>query len=83
MAKYITPTLTITSNAYNATTNPGPTTSPLAISVADTLLSLAETDAPGGISISGSEPSKKRRASTEPTFFTYMKLQVALSCLIV
>tara|TARA_R110002012_G_C11250860_1_gene566683 strand:- start:55 stop:522 length:468 start_codon:yes stop_codon:yes gene_type:complete len=37
MAKYITPTLTITSNAYNATTNPGPTTSPLAISVADTL----------------------------------------------
>ena len=37
MAKYIKPTLTITSNAYNATTNPGPTTSPLAISVTDTL----------------------------------------------
>ena len=37
MAKYITPTLTITSNAYNATTNPGPTTSPLAISVTDIL----------------------------------------------
>ena len=37
MAKYITPTLTITSNAYDATTNPGPTTSPVAISVTDLL----------------------------------------------
>ena len=37
MAKYITTTLTITSNAYDATTNPGPTTSPLAVSVSDLL----------------------------------------------
>ena len=37
MAKYITPTLTITSNKYSATSNPGPTSSPLAISVTDTL----------------------------------------------
>tara|TARA_R110002020_G_scaffold165250_2_gene352624 strand:+ start:648 stop:1103 length:456 start_codon:yes stop_codon:yes gene_type:complete len=37
MARYITPTLTITSNAYSATNNPGPTTSPLAISVTDLL----------------------------------------------
>ena len=37
MAKYISTTLTITSNAYDATTNPGPTTSPLAISVTDLL----------------------------------------------
>ena len=37
MAKYITPTLTITSNKYDATNNPGPTSSPLAISVTDTL----------------------------------------------
>ena len=37
MAKYITPTLSITSNDYNATTNPGPTSSPLAISVTDLL----------------------------------------------
>lgn len=37
MAKYITPTLTITSNKYSAATNPGPTSSPLAISVTDTL----------------------------------------------
>ena len=37
MAKYITPTLSITSNAYKATTNSGPTTSPLAISVTDKL----------------------------------------------
>ena len=37
MAKYIKPTLSITSNAYNATTLPGPTTSPLAISVTDSL----------------------------------------------
>ena len=33
MSKYITPTLTITSNKYDASNNPGPTTSPLAISV--------------------------------------------------
>ena len=37
MAKYITPTLTITSNKYTATTNPGPNSSPLAISVTDLL----------------------------------------------
>tara|TARA_R110002012_G_C11601412_1_gene607331 strand:- start:569 stop:1042 length:474 start_codon:yes stop_codon:yes gene_type:complete len=37
MAKYITPTLTITSNKYDATTNPGPTSSPLSISVTDKL----------------------------------------------
>ncbi len=37
MAKYITPTLTITSNKYDASTNPGPTSSPLAISVTDKL----------------------------------------------
>ena len=35
MAKYITPTLTITSNTYTATTNPGPTSSPLNLSVTD------------------------------------------------
>jgi len=35
MAKYITPTLTITSNAYSASTNPGPTSSPMSISVTD------------------------------------------------
>jgi len=33
MAKKITPTLTITSNKYSASTNPGPTSSPMAISV--------------------------------------------------
>lgn len=37
MAKYITPTLTITSNKHDASTNPGPTSSPIAISVTDTL----------------------------------------------
>jgi hypothetical protein len=37
MAKYITPTLTITSNKYTATTNPGPTSSPFNLSVTDTL----------------------------------------------
>ena len=37
MAKYITPTLTITSNKYTATSNPGPMSSPLAISVTDLL----------------------------------------------
>ena len=43
MAKYITPTLTITSNSYTATTNPGPTSSPLAISVTD-LLDVSQVD---------------------------------------
>ena len=43
MAKYITPTLTITSNKYDASTNPGPTSSPLAISVTDTL-NVAQVD---------------------------------------
>tara|TARA_R110000824_G_scaffold1891_2_gene9289 strand:- start:5342 stop:5806 length:465 start_codon:yes stop_codon:yes gene_type:complete len=43
MAKYITPTLTITSNKYTATTNPGPTSSPLAISVTD-LLDISQVD---------------------------------------
>ena len=43
MAKYITPTLAITSNAYSATSNPGPTTSPLAISVSD-LLDVTEVE---------------------------------------
>ena len=37
MSKYITTTLSITSNAYGAASNPGPTTSPLAISVSDIL----------------------------------------------
>ena len=37
MAKYITTTLSITSNAYSATNNPGPVSSPLAISVSDLL----------------------------------------------
>jgi|TARA_R100001463_G_scaffold74092_2_gene128079 hypothetical protein len=35
MAKYITPALTLTSNSHDATTNPGPTSSPLNISVSD------------------------------------------------
>ena len=43
MAKYITPTLTITSNAYAATPSPGPTTSPLAVSVTD-LLDVTQVD---------------------------------------
>ena len=43
MAKYITPTLTITSNKYSATTNPGPTSSPLNISVTD-LLDITQVD---------------------------------------
>ena len=43
MAKYITPTLTITSNKYTATTNPGPMSSPLAISVTD-LLDVTQVD---------------------------------------
>ena len=37
MAKYITPTLTITSNKYSTGANSGPTSSPLAISVTDKL----------------------------------------------
>ena len=37
MAKYITPTLTIQSNTVDASTNPGPTSSPLNISVTDSL----------------------------------------------
>ena len=37
MAKYINPTLTITSNKYSTGTNSGPTSSPLAISVTDKL----------------------------------------------
>ena len=43
MAKYITPTLTITSNKFDATTNPGPTSSPLAISVTE-LLDVTQVD---------------------------------------
>ena len=43
MSKYITPTLTITSNKYSASTNPGPTSSPLAISVTD-LLDISQVD---------------------------------------
>jgi len=43
MAKYITPTLVITSNKYDATTNPGPMSSPLAISVTD-LLDVTQVD---------------------------------------
>ena len=34
-ARYITPTLTITSNSYDATKNPGPVSSPLNISISD------------------------------------------------
>ena len=37
MSKYITTTLSITSNAYSATSNPGPTTSPFAVSVSSLL----------------------------------------------
>lgn len=37
MAKYINPTLTITSNKYSTGTNSGPTSSPIAISVTDKL----------------------------------------------
>ena len=37
MAKYITPALTITSNTVDASTNPGPTSSPINISVSDLL----------------------------------------------
>ena len=37
MAKYITPTLTITSNKYSTGANSGPTSSPIAISVTDKL----------------------------------------------
>jgi len=37
MSKYITTTLSITSNTYTATSNPGPTTSPLAVSVSNLL----------------------------------------------
>ena len=33
--RYITPTLTITSNSYDATKNPGPVSSPLNISISD------------------------------------------------
>ena len=43
MAKYITPTLTIVSNKYDATTNPGPTSSPISISVTD-LLDVTQVD---------------------------------------
>ena len=43
MAKYITPTLTITSNKFSATTNPGPTSSPINISVTD-LLDVTQVD---------------------------------------
>ena len=43
MAKYITPTLTITSNKFNATSNPGPTSSPISISVSD-LLDVTQVD---------------------------------------
>jgi hypothetical protein len=37
MAKYINPTLTITSNKYSTGANSGPTSSPIAISVTDKL----------------------------------------------
>ena len=43
MAKYITPTLTITSNKFNATSNPGPTSSPINIYVSD-LLDVTQVD---------------------------------------
>ena len=43
MAKYITPTLTITSNKFSATSNPGPTSSPINISVSD-LLDVTQVD---------------------------------------
>ena len=41
MAKYITPSLTITSNRYDASSNPGPTSTPYNISVSD-LLSISQ-----------------------------------------
>ena len=41
MAKYIKPTLTITSNKYDASSNPGPTSTPYNISVSD-LLSISQ-----------------------------------------
>jgi hypothetical protein len=43
MAKYITPTLTITSNRYDASSNPGPTSTPYNISVTD-LLDVTQVD---------------------------------------
>jgi len=43
MARYITPTLTITSNKFSATSNPGPTSSPINISVSD-LLDVTQVD---------------------------------------
>jgi len=43
MAKYITTTLTITSNRYDANSNPGPTSTPYNISVAD-LLDVTQVD---------------------------------------
>jgi hypothetical protein len=43
MARYITPTLTITSNKFSATSNPGPTSSPINISISD-LLDVTQVD---------------------------------------
>ena len=43
MAKYIKPTLTITSNKYDASNNPGPMSTPLNISVTDSL-SISQVD---------------------------------------
>ena len=43
MAKYITPTLTITSNKYEASTNPGPTSSPQSISVTDKTMDIQKS----------------------------------------
>ena len=43
MSKYIKPTLTITSNKYDASNNPGPMSTPLAISVTDSL-SISQVD---------------------------------------
>ena len=43
MARYITPTLTIRSNAYDAATNPGPTSSLMNLTVSD-LLDITEVN---------------------------------------
>ena len=77
----VTPTLTITSNKYDAGTNPGPTSSPLAISVTDTLdvtevvskiVTVAVTDA---VLFDASDYSASVAAGTDGGFIFLRNLQ--------
>ena len=85
MARYITPTLTITSNAYGATTNPGPVTSPLAITTTDLLdvtevvSKIVDASTTHGILFDASEFAAAITAGTEGAFVFLRNLTEGLT----